>query len=167
MRCYDRRRRSSSIFVRCSLKLDNGCSNIGRINNSCATFCSRSEQQRQTSATVQQHKQQRRVVAPLHEHGTDLLRRPFAFIASPSSLHSPHPHSHRCNSPLVRAASTVHSLIVAESASAGSTNSAAITAAVSRTATLLRSVRFSMRAYDAQRFFSRTLFSFLQLSALF
>jgi hypothetical protein len=166
MRCYDRRRRSSSIFVRCSSKLANGCSNIERINNSCATFCSRSEQQRQTSAAVQQRKQQRRVVAPLCEHGTDLLRRPFAFIASSSSLHSSHPHPHRCNSPLVRIASAVQSLILAESASGWSTNSTAIITAVyhicilSRVATLLRSVRFSMRACDAQRFFSRTLFSF-------
>jgi hypothetical protein len=148
------------------LKLANGCSNIGRINNSYATFCSRSEQQRQTSAAVQQHKQQRRVVAPLHEHGTDLLRRPSTFIASSSSLHSSHPHSHCCNSPLVRIASAVQSLILAESASGGSTNSAAITGDVyhicilGRVATLLRSVRFSMRACDAQRFFSCALFSF-------
>jgi hypothetical protein len=121
---------------------------------------------------VQQHKQQRRVVPPLCEHGTDLLRRPFVLNASPSSLHSSRPLRHYCNSPLVRIASAVHSLIIAESPSGWSTNSAVLTGDVypicilSRLATLFRSVRFSMRACDAQRFFSRTLFSFLQLSAL-
>jgi hypothetical protein len=69
-------------------------------------------------------------------------------------------------SDLQRSDPVAQSLILAESASGWSSNSTAIITAVyhicilSRVATLLRSVRFSMRACDAQRFFSRTLFSF-------